>query len=75
MSGVGSLRVFRGLFGADEVITNYRPDLNEWVATLMLKGENMEEVRDKKERTYGNIRDNTSRADVSDADRLLGRRR
>jgi len=57
MSGVGSLKLFQGLFGADEVITNFRPRLNEWVATLILKGKSMEEVLGKKQQTYENIRD------------------
>ncbi len=57
MSGIGPLKLFQGLFGADEVITNFHPDLNEWVATLILKGKNMEEVLGKKQQTYENIRD------------------
>lgn len=57
MSGIGPLNVFQGLFGGDEVITNFHPDLNEWVATLILKGRNMEEVLGKKQQTYENIRD------------------
>ena len=57
MSGIGPLKLFQGLFGADEVITNYHPDRNEWVATLILKGKNTEEVLGKKQQTYENIRD------------------
>ena len=57
MSGIGSLKLCQGLFGADEVITNFHPDLNEWVATLIVKGKNMEEVLAKKQQTYDNIRD------------------
>jgi len=57
MSSIGPLKLFQGLFGADEVITNFHPDLNEWVATLILKGKNMEEVLGKKQQTYENIRD------------------
>ncbi len=57
MSGIGSLELFQGLFGADEVITNFRPRLNEWVATLIHKGKNTEEVLGKKQQTYENIRD------------------
>jgi pyrrolysine biosynthesis protein PylC len=57
MSGIGPLKLFQGLFGADEVITNYHPDLNEWVAALILKGKNIEEVIDKKRQIYENIRD------------------
>lgn len=55
VSGAGPLKLHQGLFGADEVITNYHPNLKEWVATLILKGKNMEEVLDKKQRTYENI--------------------
>jgi len=57
MSGIGPLKLFQGLFGADEVITNFHPDLNEWVAALILRGKNMEEVIDKKRQIYENIRD------------------
>jgi pyrrolysine biosynthesis protein PylC len=57
MSGIGPLKLCQGLFGADEVITNFHPDLNEWVATLIVKGKNMEEVLAKKQQTYENIRD------------------
>ena len=57
ISGIGPLELFQGLFGADEVITNFHPGLNEWVATLILKGKNTEEVLDKKQHTYENIRD------------------
>jgi pyrrolysine biosynthesis protein PylC len=57
MSGIGSLQLFQGLFGADEVITNFHPDLNEWVATLILKGKSIEEVLDKKQQIYKNIRE------------------
>jgi pyrrolysine biosynthesis protein PylC len=55
MSGIGPLKLFQGLFGADEVITNFHPDLDEWVATLILRGKNMEEVLGKKQQTYENI--------------------
>ena len=56
VSGVGPLKLFQGLFGADEMITNYHPNLNEWVATLILKDKNTEEVIDKKRQIYENIR-------------------
>ena len=57
MSGIGPLKLYQELFGADEVITNYQPGLCEWVATLILKGKNVEEVIDKKRQTYDNIRE------------------
>jgi len=56
VSGIGPLQLSQGLFGANEVLTNFSPDLNEWVATLILKGRNLEEVLGKKEQTYKNIR-------------------
>ena len=56
MSGVGPLKSCQGLFGAHEVITNFHPDLNEWVATLIHKGNNMEEALGRKQQTYDNIR-------------------
>jgi len=56
MSSVGPLRLFQGLFGAYEVISNLDPELNEWVATLIFKGKNMEEVLGRKQQTYENIR-------------------
>ena len=56
MSSIGPLKWFQGLFGAHEVITNFHPDLNEWVATLIFKGKNMEEVLGRKQQTYDNIR-------------------
>ena len=59
MSGIGSLQLFQGLFGADEVITNFHPDLKEWVATLILKGKSIEEVLDKKQQIYKNICEKT----------------
>ncbi|MHC4741523.1 MAG: 3-methylornithine--L-lysine ligase PylC [Planctomycetota bacterium] len=56
VSGIGPLKLYQGLFGADEIITNFHPDLSEWVATLILKGRNMEEVVGKSKQTYENIR-------------------
>ncbi len=56
MSGVAPLRLFQGLFGADEMLTNYRSSLDTWIATLILTGANIEEVHYKKKQTYINIR-------------------
>ncbi len=56
MSGAGPLKSCRGLFGAHEMITNFHPDLSEWVATLIHKGNNMEEALGRKQQTYDNIR-------------------
>ncbi|MHC4911509.1 MAG: 3-methylornithine--L-lysine ligase PylC [Planctomycetota bacterium] len=59
VNGIGPLKLFEGLFGADEVITNFHPDLNEWIATLIFKGKGMEEVLGKKQQIYENIRGKT----------------
>ena len=59
MSGVGPLRLFRGLFGAHEVISNFQPELNEWVATLIFKGTSVEEVLGNQRQAYENIRNNS----------------
>lgn len=56
MSGVGPLKSYQGLFGAEEVITNFHPGLDEWVATLIFKGNSIEEVLGKRQQTYENIR-------------------
>jgi pyrrolysine biosynthesis protein PylC len=56
VTDIGPLSLFQGLFGAHEVITNFHPDLNEWVATLIHKGNNMEEALGRKQQTYDNIR-------------------
>ena len=57
ISGIGPLQLFQRLFGADEVITNFHPDQNEWIATLILKGNSIEEVLDKQQQVYKNIRE------------------
>ena len=38
MSGVNGLYLSKDFFGADETITNYTPDREEWVATLIISG-------------------------------------
>ncbi len=55
MSGVDALKWFHGLFGADEVITNFQCHRDVWVATLIFKGKTMEEVLGKRQQTYENI--------------------
>jgi len=37
--GRGGLRVERGFFGAEEAITDYAPERSDWVATLLVTGE------------------------------------
>lgn len=56
MTEGGALASRPGLFGAHEMITNYRDGLNEWIATAIYKGKNREEVLGKQRQTYENIR-------------------
>jgi pyrrolysine biosynthesis protein PylC len=63
MAGAGPLKSYRGLFGTEEVITNFHPDLDEWVATLIFKGNNMEEVLGSKQQTYENIHNRIGQVD------------
>jgi len=44
MSGVHGLRLCKDFFGADEAITNYMPDRDEWVATLIISGTDREQA-------------------------------
>ncbi|MCP4452459.1 MAG: 3-methylornithine--L-lysine ligase PylC, partial [Planctomycetes bacterium] len=61
MSGASPLKRYQGLFGADEVITNYHPGREEWVATLIFKGKTMEDVLVKKRQTHENTGDKAGR--------------
>jgi len=61
MTGVGALKRYPGLFGAHEVITNYHPALNEWVATLILTGTNMEALYGKRQEVYNRIRNSAGK--------------
>ncbi|KAF5066728.1 N5-carboxyaminoimidazole ribonucleotide synthase [anaerobic digester metagenome] len=38
-AGVHSPRIIRGIFGADEMITDYRPGTKTWVATIMISAD------------------------------------
>ena len=56
ISQTGSLTCHPDFFGADEAITNYRPDHNSWTATMIYTGNDANAVRQKRETTLENIR-------------------
>ena len=63
ISGIGPLKSYQGVFGAEEVITNFHTGLNEWVATVMFKGNNIEEVLGRRQQAYENIRKKVGQID------------
>jgi pyrrolysine biosynthesis protein PylC len=51
-----SLRLEHGLWGADEIMTNYTPERNEWVATLIIADVSGETVRNRRQKVIETIR-------------------
>ncbi len=56
MGKVGHLKLYEDFFGADEAISNYAYDKEEWVATLIINGKDREEVWDKTCQVIDNIK-------------------
>jgi pyrrolysine biosynthesis protein PylC len=56
ISGTDALRVYPDFFGADEAITNYAVDRNNWVATLIVTEKNPEAVWEKRNSIITDIR-------------------
>lgn len=56
MTGAGPLHIRRDFFGADEVITNYEPGRDEWVATLISSGVDRQDAWDRRCRAIEEIR-------------------
>jgi pyrrolysine biosynthesis protein PylC len=55
MTEGGSLDLLEDFFGADEAITNFEPDKDPWVATLIFCGENRHEACEKRNRSIAEI--------------------
>ena len=55
MSGVAPLRIQTDFFGADEAITNYTPDCDEWVATLIVCEKDRDGAKEKRNRVIAGI--------------------
>jgi pyrrolysine biosynthesis protein PylC len=55
MARRGSLNLLRDFFGADEAITNFQPDRDPWVATLMFCGTNRHDACEKRNRSIAEL--------------------
>jgi len=55
MTEGGSLNLLEDFFGADEAITNFEPDKDPWVATLIFCGANRHEACEKRNRSIAEI--------------------
>lgn len=56
MAGDGPLHIEAGFFGADEALTSHAPGKHDWVATLMVKGSDLEDARERRDRVIREIR-------------------
>ena len=56
MSGADALHIVPDFFGADEAITNYAADRDDWVATLIVVEENIEAAWEKRNSVIADIR-------------------
>ncbi len=56
MAGAGPLHLETDFFGADEVLTDYHPQKEEWVATLVVTGSDLADAWDRRESVIGEIR-------------------
>jgi len=52
----GPLHLEADFFGADEALTSQAPGKNDWVATLMVKGSDLENAWEQRDRVIGKIR-------------------
>jgi pyrrolysine biosynthesis protein PylC len=57
MAGNGPLHLDTDFFGADEGLTNHAPGRDDWVATLMVGGSDIEDARERRDRVITEIRD------------------
>jgi len=55
MAEAGPLHVEASLFGAEEALTNYVPGRGDWVATLMVKGKDLEDARNRRDQVISEI--------------------
>jgi pyrrolysine biosynthesis protein PylC len=56
MAGNGPLHIEANFFGADEALTSHAPGKHDWVATLMVKGSDLEDARERRNRVIREIR-------------------
>jgi pyrrolysine biosynthesis protein PylC len=56
MAEDGPLHLEANFFGADEALTSHAPERHDWVATLMVKGADLRDARERRDRVIGEIR-------------------
>ena len=56
MTAAGPLHLEADFFGAEEALTSYAPEISDWVATLMVKGSDLNHARERRDRVIGTIR-------------------
>ena len=72
MAGGAPLRIRQGFFGADEALTNFEPGIDDWVATLIVCGEDRESAWAKRERVIARMMDECSVGEFIDAEPAAG---
>lgn len=65
LSKAGFLTLKEGFFGADEAITDYNPDSDNWVATLIIKERDNKKLREKHRAIIENIKQGREAVTVS----------
>jgi pyrrolysine biosynthesis protein PylC len=55
MAAGGPLDLVEDFFGADEAITNFAPDRDPWVATLIFRGANRQQACEKRNRSIAEV--------------------
>jgi pyrrolysine biosynthesis protein PylC len=56
MAEAGPLHLEAKFFGADEALTSYVPGIDDWVATLMVEGSDLEDASERRDRVITEIR-------------------
>jgi pyrrolysine biosynthesis protein PylC len=56
MAEAGPLHIETDFFGADEALTSHAPGRHDWVATLMVKGSDLQDARERRDQVIGEIR-------------------
>ena len=66
MAGDGPLHLEADFFGADEAMTSFAPEKHDWVATLMVKGSDLEDAWEGRDRVIREIRNRCGVKSYSD---------
>ena len=75
MSVTDELKIHKDFFGADEAITNYKPNRDEWVATLIFCENSREAVRQKRNSVISDLKKRFKAERVLDSGATAGERK